>query len=416
MSNINDVQKLVDKKAKVWKEIEGIKDQLVDGKFDNDLNDKFDRLEAEYQALDKSIKVTEQQIDADNYLAAQKGEDLTGAANQSKKDNREVYKDAFIKMASGKHLTDVEAAVLSDYRNAAQQTITTTGGGYVIPEDFADEVVKSMLYYGPFGITPGAGPARIINTSGGNPFPIPTINDTAQSGQDLAINTDATTSSTALTFGTKQLDAYVITSDLIQVPKQLLQDEGVGFEGLLAELLGERMGRRYNNKVTRGLGVSDVQGFEDAATQGVVTAADDAITANEIIQLQHSVDKAYRMGPSVGFMMHDSIASQIRQLTVTANADQYLWQPSFVAGQPDTLLGNKVYINNDLDSALSTNARTIFFGDWSKFWIRVVRGMELQRFDERFAEKYQVGWMGTMRFDAELVDAAAIKFVRQLNT
>lgn len=415
MSNINDIQKLVDKKAKIWKEIEGIKDQLVDGDFDNDLNEKFDRLEGEYKNLDRVIKLEEQREAEQNALDAEEGISLT-RKEESKKDNREVYKDAFSKYFSGKAITDAEAGVLSDYRNAAEQTITTTGGGYVIPEDFADEVVKSMSYYGPFGVVVGAGPARIINTASGNPFPIPTIDDTSNTGQDLAINTDATSSSTALTFGTKQLDAYVITSDLIQVPKQLLQDEGVGFQGLLAELLGERMGRRYNNKVTRGLGASDVQGFEDAATEGKVTAADDAITANEIIDLQHSVDRAYRNGPSVGFMMHDSIAAEVRKLTVTANADQYLWEPSFTAGQPDRLLGNSVYINNDLDSTLALNNRTIFFGDWSKFWIRIVRGMELIRLDERFAEKYQVGWMGTMRFDAELVDTAAIKFLRQLNT
>lgn len=415
MSNVNKMQKLLDRKGHLWNEMEGLRDQVADGKFDASLEEKFERIDTEYKFIENQVRDLEAIEARENELNAKEGIDL-GKKNESMKDSKEVYKDAFKKYAAGKSLTDREASILSDYRNAAQQTITTSGGGYVIPEDFAGEVVKTMSYYGPFGVAPGSGPARIINTSGGNPFPIPTINDTANTGQDLAINTDATTSSTALTFGEKQLDAYVITSDLIQVPKQLLQDEGVGFVGLLAELLGERMGRRYNNKVTRGLGVSDVQGFEDAATQGVVTAADDAITANEIIQLQHSVDKAYRVGPSVGFMMHDSIASQVRQLTVTTNADQYLWQPNFQAGQPDRLLGDPVYINNDLDSSLAANARTIFYGDWSKFWIRIVNGMELIRLDERFAEKYQVGWMGTMRFDAELVDSAAIKFVRQLST
>jgi len=416
MSNVNNIQKLLDRKGHLWNEIEGLRDQVADGKFDASLEEKFERMNDEYKFIENQVRDLEAIEAKENDLAGQQGKNIANQ-NESLKTSKEIYKEAFAKYASGKSMTDVEASALSNYQNAAEQTITTTGGGYVIPEDFAGEVVKSMAYYGPFGVNPGAGPARIIRTSGGNPFPIPTINDTANTGQDLAINTDASTSSTALTFGTKQLDAHVITSDVIQVPKQLLQDEGVGFVGLLAELLGERMGRRYNNKVTRDVdAAANVGGFYDAATEGVVSAAIAAITANELIDLQHSVDPAYRNGPGVGFMMNDAIAASIRKLTVTANADQYLWEPNFTQGQPDRLLGDAVYINNDLPSTLAADNRSVFFGDWSKFWIRIVNGMELIRLDERYAEKYQIGWMGTMRFDAVLTDAAAIKFIRQLTT
>jgi HK97 family phage major capsid protein len=168
--------------------------------------------------------------------------------------------------------------------------------------------------------------------------------------------------------------------------------------------------------VSKGTGASQPQGFEDAATEGAVTAADDAFTSNEILNLLHSVDIEYRNSPGAGFMMHDLIAKEVRKLTVTSSADQYLWEPSFKAGQPDTLLGKPVYINNEIDSTVAADNRTIFFGDWDSLWIRIVRGIELAQTSERFIEKYQEGFIGFMRMDSELVDTSAIKFLRQLTT
>lgn len=415
MSNVNKIQKLLDRKGHLWNEMEGLRDQLIDGKFDASLEEKFERIEDEHRLITNQIRSIESVEAEENKLNAQAGVDVEGR-EVSAKTVKEIYKDAFSKHFAGKPLTSNEEKVL--FQNAAEQTITTTGGGYIIPEDFYASVVETMSYYGPFGLSESTdNPCTILNTSGGNPLPIPTMDDTSNTGQDLAINTDATTSSTALTFGTKQLDAHVITSDVIQVPLQLVQDNGINFESFLASTLGKRMGRRYNNKVTRDVdAAAKVGGFYDAATEGVLSASATAVTSDELIDLQHSVNREYRNGPKVGFQMHDSIAAEVRKLTVTANADQYLWQPSFQVGQPDRLLGDRVWINNDLPSSYAADGRSIFYGNWEPFFIRIVNGMELFRFDERFREKYQLGWMGTMRFDAVLTDTAAVKFIRQITT
>lgn len=409
------IQKLIDKRATLWTEIKGLESDLADGKFTAELDEKFDRMEKEYKRLDSVIKDRERESEIAAAQAAQ-GESVTGKPQAKKDEYKEVFSKWMRKGITG--LSDAEQNVMQSYYNAAQQTITTTGGGYIIPEDFSGQVDKALKYFGPFSPVEGVGPGRKIFTASGALLPWPTVNDTSNTGQNLAINTDATTSSTALTFGVKNLNAVVTTSDLIQVPKQLLQDEGVNFESLLAELLAERIGRRFNTKVTLDDGNANeyTMGLSEGSTVGKVAAADDAITANEIVDLLYSVDKAYRDSPQAGFMMHDAIAGYIRKLTVTASADQYLWQPSFQAGQPDLLLGKRVWINNDLDSTLAVDNRPVFFGDFNKLVIRVVRGLELMRFDERFAENYQVGWMGVLRADSQVLNSAAIKYIRCLNT
>jgi HK97 family phage major capsid protein len=417
---VNQIQKLADAKGRVWNEIEGLRDELVAGKFTPDLDEKFDRQNKEYDRLDKEIKRLEEVEAIDVQNASKIGEVVNGK-EISKKDAEAKYGEVFNKwMSKGlAGLSDAEQNIMGNrFQNAAQQTISTTGGGYTIPEAFSGKVSETLAYYGPFSPVEGVGPGMKIFTSGGNPLPWPTITDVANTGQNLAINVDATTASAALAFGVKNLGAEVITSDLIQVPKQLLQDEGVNFESLLATLLGKRMGRRFNSKVTNDQGGTSEfsMGLHFGATQGGVTAADDAITANEIINLLHSVDIEYRNSPGAGFMINDAIAAYIRKLTVTASADYYLWEPSFTEGNPDKMLGKKVWINNDLPSAITVDKRTIFFGDFDQLAIRVVKGMELIRLDERFAEKYQVGWMGTLRADCNVLQTGAIKFLRQLNT
>ena len=417
---VNQIQKLADAKGRVWNEIEGLRNELADGKFTPDLDEKFDRQNKEYDRLDKEIKRLEE-VEAIDVQNASKVGEIVGGKEISKKDAEAKYGEVFNKwMFKGiGGLSEAEQNIMGNrFQNAAQQTISTTGGGYVISEDFSGKVSETLAYYGPFSPVEGVGPGMKIFTSGGNPLPWPTITDVANTGQNLAINTDAITSSSALAFGTKSLGAEVITSDLVQVPKQLLQDEDVNFQDLLAKLLGKRMGRRFNNKVTNDQGASGefTMGLHYGATQGAVAAADDAIVATEILDLLHSVDIEYRNSPGAGFMLHDLIAKAIRKLTVTSSSDQYLWEPSFKVGMPDTMLGKQVWINNDLPSTLATDNRSIFFGDFDQLAIRVVKGMELIRLDERFAEKYQVGWMGTLRADCNVLQSGAIKFLRQLNT
>ena len=51
---------------------------------------------------------------------------------------------------------------------------------------------------------------------------------------------------------------------------------------------------------------SDVEGIVTNSAAGVTAASATAVTADEIIDLVHSVDPAYRVG-NAAFMMNDSI-------------------------------------------------------------------------------------------------------------
>ena len=76
-------------------------------------------------------------------------------------------------------------------------------------------------------------------------------------------------------------------------------------------------------------------------------------TADELIDLQHSVDPAYRNGDAK-FMLSDTALKGVRKLKDSQN--QYLWQPSLQVGVPDVLLGKPVYTDSNV-AAQGSNGR-----------------------------------------------------------
>jgi HK97 family phage major capsid protein len=64
-------------------------------------------------------------------------------------------------------------------------------------------------------------------------------------------------------------------------------------------------------------------------------------------------------------------------------------------------------------SSIAASAKTILFGDFSKFMIREIGDIELLRLTERYADKYQTGFMAVVRRDAKVMQSAAIKRITQ---
>ncbi len=288
------------------------------------------------------------------------------------------------------------------------QTVTTSGGGYLIPTDLQKSIEKIMLYFGPMwdGMV-----TRELPTEMGNPLTIPTNDDTTNTGRLLAINTAVTT--TDLVFGQVQLDAYKYSSDQLLVPFELLEDSAVPLDMFLFDELGERLGRILNTHLTTGTGSGQPNGAVTASAAGVTSAAAGAITRSDIIGLVHSVDRAYRNGPKVGFMFHDNILAAIKKLAIGSGDDRPLWTPSMREGEPDRLEGFPYWINNDMVSTIATTNKTMLFGNFDKYIVRKVGQMRLYRLEERYRDTDQTGFIAFMRADGELLTNKAVKRLTQ---
>lgn len=306
-------------------------------------------------------------------------------------------------------LTRMKAAFRAGHPNGAEQralsAVVGATGGFTVPQTLVNALEIALLQFG--GVLQVA---DILRTMSGERMTWPTANDTGNKGRRIAENTTVDTTKT-VTFKGVTWDAYKYTSDAILVPTELLEDSILNLPAVLGRMLGERIGRILADELTIGTGAVQPNGLITAATLGKTAASQTAFTADEIIQLVHSVDPAYRVG--AGFMMHDNVLLAGRLLK--DGQGRYLWQSGMDSAQPDRLLGYPLTINQSMDSAVTTTKKTIAFGQLDKYKVRMVNQMRMYRLQERFRDSDQDAFLGFLRCDGNLLDAGThpVKYLQQ---
>jgi HK97 family phage major capsid protein len=164
----------------------------------------------------------------------------------------------------------------------------------------------------------------------------------------------------------------------------------------------------FNTYLTTGTGTAQPNGVVTAATASGVTAAASALDRDDLIDLIHSVDIAYRNSPGSRLMFSDSTLAAIKKLTVGSADDRPLWSPSMREGEPDRIDGVPYVINNDMAS-IGTGNISVLYGDFQKYCVRLVKGIQMVRLNELYAANRSVGFFAFARMDGELLDSKALK-------
>lgn len=277
-------------------------------------------------------------------------------------------------------------------RNALKSNVPGSGGVLRLGE-FMGPLETAMLAFGPM-----LDVAQVLRTGDANPLPWPTANDTSNTGRQIG-ESQAVQATAEPAFGSMTLGAYKFTSDEILVPFELLRDTSINLAAVIGDMLGERLGRVQNTKYTVGSGAGTAFGIVPRSTLGKSATGATAITADELIDLQHSVPRAYRTGAA--FMMHDSTVKAIRKLK--DEEDRYVWQPGLLNGAPDTLLNWPVYTNDDM-AEIASGQKTVLAGQFGKYKIRQVGRIRLYRLTERHRENDQDAFLAFVEADGNLLD------------
>jgi len=395
-------KELRERAGKIIADMRAITDQETITKEDEA---KWDKLNDEYEQLIRHAEMIEKTAKENAEKRNNLGQSriLGGEETVDPKEVEQRYVNAFVKYVQygfGSLEADERKLVRERFiGDKRAQSTTTTEGGYTIPEGFSGELEKMMAYYG--GMLEAA---RIFPTASGNAIPWPTLDDTANKGKLLGEGGDATTDANDMVFGTKTLNAYKFSSDLLLVSSELLQDSAFNFDQVLGEALAERIGRILNQYLTTGTGSSQPHGVVTASAKGADAAAA-AITFDNLIDLFHGVNSVYRRNGI--WMFNDNTLKALRKLKDGEN--RYVWQMGDVrTGEPATLLG-KPYIVNDDMADIGAAAKSVIFGDFSKYIIRRVNGIALKRADERYVETDQVAFVAFARYDGELINTNAVK-------
>lgn len=277
---------------------------------------------------------------------------------------------------------------------------TSSQGGYLVPIQYSNDLVVARRY---LSILRAAG-AKVIKVDGTNSFKVPTMTDSAAA---VLTAEAAAFDEKEPTFGEVAFVPYKYTK-LVKASDEALNDSRIPVMDIVSQDATQAFAAAENAAFTTGTGSSQPQGVVTGASAGVTAAATGAITADEIIGLYHSLADLYRM--NAVWMMNDATLKAVRVLKDTTN--QYLWSPGLATGEPSTLLGRPVYINNNM-ATMATGVKSVLFGDLSYYWIADFSGMEMKRLNELYAANGQVGFTWYSRFDAHVMLSAAIKVLTQ---
>lgn len=363
-------------------------------------NEKYEKMDKEVDDLTSEISKREKLQEQERIFAErQESEERKNVEEKEVKPENiiesEEYRNAF-----NQFICD-PSAISTEQRNLLLQkralsAVTGASGGYTVPQGFYTRIMDAMKFFG--GMRQSG--ATILPTASGNDLPIPTANDTAQTGELLGENTEAGKQDIA--FNQIILKAYKYSSKTVLVPFELLQDSAFDIETYLGQKLGERVGRITNTHFTVGDNSDKPQGIVTGAAEGKVGAAGQttSIVYDDLVDLVHEIDIAYRSRAE--FMFHDLTLKALKKLK--DGDGRPLWVPGLAVKEPDTILGYKYVINNDV-AQMAASAKSILFGDMANYFIRDVMNIQLFRISDKYIESGQVGFLAFYRGDGKMVNA-----------
>ena len=406
------LQRLLDERAQVWSRMCELRDtaEAAGRGLDGEERAAYDTAEARLSELTADISREERHTQLDRTLGEPRQERIPEPGAAPSLSDSEQYERAFSGfMRGGMEALDAEQRSLitrgfttGTGESRAQSAGTNSAGGYLVPSGYRADITETMKAYG--GLL---AEANVITTTTGNPLPWPGDNDTGNIGAILSEN--AQVSNQDLTITQQTLNAYTYTSKQVLVSLQLLQDSAFDLDAYVPKRLGIRIGRAVAAHLATGTGSSQPTGIGYAPTTGKTgtTGQTTTVIYDDLIDTLHSVDAAYRAMGNAKWAMNDLTLAAVRKIKDTQGHP--LWQPSVIAGLPDTLLGYPVIIDNGLP-VMAANAKSILFGDFHEgLLVRQVLDVQMLRLVERYADYLQVGFIGFSRLDAKPDDAAAVR-------
>jgi HK97 family phage major capsid protein len=410
-----DTKALVDERVKLHEENKALLDKASAEKrtLTGEEQQEFDRKDERITELRNTLDRAAKQEAEERALAESRGRKTDTAAVDLGNTREQDVNLAFRAWACGEDAKpeEIEAAERIGFRwrraqieTRALSSVTATQGQASIPDEMMRAYYEVQKWYARVRNV-----AEVMNTTTGAPLPIPKVDDTTNVGEIVA-DGGAHTTTADPTFDVVTLGAFKYGSKAVIVPWELLQDSSINLPVYLGNALGTRIARKQNTDFTVGAGTTLPYGVATQASLGKTATATNAVTWDEIIDLYHSVDVAYRGRPGTAFMMHDTVAAYLRKLKDSQN--RYLWEMSLQVGQPDRAFGQPVIINNDMVTTFTTASRLVLFGDFYAYKVRDAGAVEVRRADELRILNGQVVFLAFQRSDGNLVDNTAVKYLR----
>ena len=388
----------------IAKEMRGLNEKIGNDGMSEEQRKGWDGMKSELDGLRSKIEREEELRDAEQRFAeeqeAEQRQRVEGEQRGTQDGNKDDQRAAAFDSWMRRGMDDLGQDQLSTLREMrAQATVSGEAGGFTVPVQFMNRITEAMKDYG--GI---ASVAEVLTTDDGRKLQWPTSDGTNDIGEIIGENQAA--SEQDVKFGLADLDVHKLSSKIIRVSNELLQDSGVDLEGYLSGRIGSRLGRAEAYYLIKGTGDQQPKGLESSVTGTVSTAAADKLAWQEVNGLIHSVDPAYRRASGFRLAFNDNTLKLFEEMV--DGQGRPLWLPGIIGGAEATVLGRKYVVDQGIND-IGADSKFMFAGDFKQLVLRRVRGMALRRITERYVEFDQTAFLAFSRFGCVLQDSSAIK-------
>lgn len=388
---MDEILNLREKRTELWNQTKTFLDsrKTPDGMISVEDAATYDKMEAELISMGKQIERLERRRDMEPEFASNTQKPLwsaPGAYGGSRGTGE--YAQAFWNALRGRGVS-----------NALSEG-TDTSGGFLVPDEFSDELVAALTDQNIFRQI-----ARIVQTSR-DKLKVPVA--TAVGAASWIDENDTVPESDSV-FGQITLSAYKLGT-LMRASTELIEDSAFNIQQYIAAEFARRIGAKEEEAFCVGDGSGKPTGVFAAtggAQAGATAASATALTFDDVIELFYSLKPPYRV--KAVFVTSDGMLKVLRK--IKDNNGQYIWQPSVKDGAPDTILGKPVY-TSAYAPGIAASASVMAFGDFSYYWIANRRDTRFKVLNELYAEKDQVGFFATERVDGKLVLTEAVKLLK----
>ena len=295
--------------------------------------------------------------------------------------------------------------------SAAMSVGTAADGGYLAPVEW-DRTVTNKLKQ----ISPIRANAQVITISGNGFSRV--YNDgvigSGWVGETAARPATATPGLTSLAFNTGEIYANPA------ITQTALDDVAIDLEQWLADEVDGEFAIQENIAFLSGNGTNKptgilnyVTGGANAATHpfgaitGTTVAGAAAVTTDEVIDLVYSLPS--ERNQNAKFFMNRSSLGKVRKLK--DGQGNYIWQPTYVAGQPSTLQGYPVVEVPGMPN-MTTGLVSILFGDMAATYLVIDRlGIRVLR--DPYTNKPFVHFYTTKRVGGGVQNPEYMRFIKQ---
>ena len=384
---------MIEKRAKLWKTMNGYLDTHYDenGRLSAEDDAVYSAMEQEMESITNEIHRLERKDAIEAELNKPMNQPIKAEPEKQVPEKKgrasNEYKEDF-----GRHLRG-KPPIHNVLSESSDQD-----GGYLVPEEFETFIVTGLDETNVVRSL-----AKVIHTNNERKIPIAVGHSAATWTPENAAFTESNP-----TFGQKVIDAYKLT-DLIRISMELLQDAMFPLEQYIANEFARAFGIAEEEAFCVGTGDGQPTGIftNKGGEVGVTAAANNAITADELISLIYTLKAPYRRNAK--FLMNDATIAQIRKLKDGNGV--YLWQPSLQAGEPDKLLGYDLYTSPYVPT-MAAGAYAAAFGDFKNYWISDRAGRTVQRLNELYATNGQIGYVATERVDGKVILPEGIQLLQ----